>query len=385
MHSATCWTLLCSFSLLIPSYCGAAPSIQWVKSFGPDVAMGGGGPLAAANSEVAYAWLKNSGGTALHKIDSLGNVLWTRQLEIANFDNAGITVDDIGNAYLSWDASDLFVQKHSPDGDIAWTRTQGTPSADRLYATAVDYSGNVYIAGGTGGSLAGPNQGGLDAVLSKYDSAGNLNWTRQWGTPKHETFIDIGADKLGNVFVGEQKVNPGESLPASWSLSKRTNTGDVLWTRDFPLNGSQLAIDDLGNSIVGGVGFLGYKGFLAKLNAVGDVLWSREVSASHVALDQQGNTYLANNLDAELKKYSPNGDHLWTLPVTNGAPGNIYSVDVDKDGLVFVSGRTLGPSGIAGPAVDTWLALINEPVPEPASFVLLAIAATGQLILYRRR
>ena len=49
----------------------------------------------------------------------------------------------------------------------------GTPAIDYLFASSVDAEGNLYVGGGTDGSLAGTNLGNRDAWLTKYDSNGN--------------------------------------------------------------------------------------------------------------------------------------------------------------------------------------------------------------------
>ena len=63
-----------------------------------------------------------------------------------------------------------------------WTRQLGTSATDVSYGVSADGLGNVYISGYTDGSLGGPNAGGTDAFVSKYDAAGTLQWTRQLGT-----------------------------------------------------------------------------------------------------------------------------------------------------------------------------------------------------------
>ena len=65
---------------------------------------------------------------------------------------------------------------------IAWKRQLGTASTDVSDSVAVDADGNAFISGETEGSLGGPNAGGGDVFLAKYDSAGNLLWTDQLGT-----------------------------------------------------------------------------------------------------------------------------------------------------------------------------------------------------------
>ncbi|MCH8806336.1 MAG: hypothetical protein IH986_09645, partial [Planctomycetes bacterium] len=54
-----------------------------------------------------------------------------------------------------------------------WIRQFGTSGDDRGAALAPDGAGGVMVAGTTEGSLGGPNAGGLDAFLARYDSDGN--------------------------------------------------------------------------------------------------------------------------------------------------------------------------------------------------------------------
>ena len=81
MQSITRWALLYSLLLFTASYCDAAPSVQWFKSFGAAAAMPGGAPLVDANSEFAYAWLTSPGETrstrSTRSATCSGPVRWT--------------------------------------------------------------------------------------------------------------------------------------------------------------------------------------------------------------------------------------------------------------------------------------------------------------------
>ena len=61
-----------------------------------------------------------------------------------------------------------------------WTRQLGTSAADQSHGVSADGLGNVYISGYTTGSLGGPNAGGDDAFVSKYDAAGNSSGRGSW-------------------------------------------------------------------------------------------------------------------------------------------------------------------------------------------------------------
>jgi len=58
--------------------------------------------------------------------------------------------------------------------NVQWIRQIGTLYFDGSESMAVDYAGNSYISGYTGGSLGGTNAGYEDAFLTKYDSSGNV-------------------------------------------------------------------------------------------------------------------------------------------------------------------------------------------------------------------
>lgn len=70
---------------------------------------------------------------------------------------------------------DIFITKYNSNGEKQWTKQIGSSSDDRGYSIAVDGSGNSYITGMTTGGLDGnSNLGGEDFFILKLDSDGNL-------------------------------------------------------------------------------------------------------------------------------------------------------------------------------------------------------------------
>jgi len=76
----------------------------------------------------------------------------------------------------------------------------GTSLADQSFGVSADGLGNVYISGETFRSLDGTNAGDDDAFVTKYDAAGNIQWTRQLGTSSRDESSGVSADGLGNVY-----------------------------------------------------------------------------------------------------------------------------------------------------------------------------------------
>ena len=83
---------------------------------------------------------------------------------------------------------DILVTKYDADGDRVWERQLGTAGADEATALAPDASwSNVYVVGYVSGALElggehTSHAGGMDVVLLKYNTGGDLVWARQLGT-----------------------------------------------------------------------------------------------------------------------------------------------------------------------------------------------------------
>ena len=114
--------------------------------------------------------------TFFSKYSTQGDLLWTKALDPNTHQNSNtITVDKNGNAYLAGytDAPGMgrnpFIAKYDTDGQLLWTKELDTSQVDD-YANgiAIDDLGNIYLAGETRGSTAGPHEDGLDIFIIKF-------------------------------------------------------------------------------------------------------------------------------------------------------------------------------------------------------------------------
>lgn len=299
---------------------------------------------------------------------------WVQQYGKSGWDEAkDVTVDRSGSVYItgmtgfnvSGGDSDVFVGKYDSSGAFVWLRELGTLEDDNSNSVSVDGSGNVYIAGSTEGNLAGTNASFYsDAFLSKFDSSGALQWTRQWGTDQRDVAQGVSVDDLGNVYVSGY--SGGNLYGASNGgydafLTKYDASGDLQWARQFggSLNDSSaeqvgdVAADGLGNVYV--TGFIGDDGdtsaregdaFVAKYDASGAQQWMRTLSggegswASGVSLDGLGNVYLTGTTDWDweardfgpfIAKYDAYGALQWRH--LQSTTESINGSDVSADGL----------------------------------------------------
>jgi Beta-propeller repeat len=136
----------------------------------------------------------------------------------------------VGSTFGSLDgpnkgSEDGFIRRY--DGGMVWGQQFGTRSDDYTSGVAVDSAGNSYVLGGTFGAL-GLSVGKLDTYLRKYNLAGVLQWTRQFGTVDFDSQqVDITVDATGNIYTLN---NEGGFTPNVVLIRKWNSSGALLLT-----------------------------------------------------------------------------------------------------------------------------------------------------------
>jgi len=404
-----------------------AQVLEWTKQLGTASSDGSFGVSAdgLGNVYISGYTLGSLGGANagsedafVSKYDMAGALQWTRQLGTASTDlSSVISADGLGNVYISGNTEgnlgganagsfDAFVSKYDADGALQWTRQLGTASEDESYGVSADGLGNVYISGRTRGSLGGVNAGSEDAFVSKYDTAGALQWTRQLGTAGEDGSFGVSADDLGNVYIsGYTEGSLGVPHAGSYDafVSKYDASGDFLWTRQLgtaSIDGSRgVSADSLGNVYISGntQGNLGGANaglgdaFVSKYDTAGALQWTRQLGTASsdeslsVSADGLGNVYISGYtsgslggmfsggfFDAFVSKYDATGALQWTQQL--GTTSSDVSSGISADGLgnVYISGSTEGSLGGANAGVvDAFVAKFG--IPEPTTATLLAV------------
>ena len=166
----------------------------------------------------------------------------------------------------TWDA---IVKKYNTDGTQAAIKTFATSSSEGIYATTIDDSNNVYVAGYTQADLAG-SQGGNDIFVAKLDSSLTQIWLIQDGTSSGDLARAVAIDSASRVIVGGY--TSGGAFPDHTNLGSSdcfimqySSTGTREWVIQFgstdadDLNG--LAVDTVGSvDDIYGTGY-GHDGF----------------------------------------------------------------------------------------------------------------------------
>ena len=364
---------------------GQLGTSDWDQSF--DVAVDPGGNIFVSGYTTGSLDGQTSAGgddAFVAKYDSSGSLMWTRQLGTSGSDiSYGVAADVFDNVFISGATyggldgpseglNDAFLAKYDTLGSLLWTRQLGTPYSDESCGVAADVFDNVFISGYTRGNLDGQTSAGnSDAFVSKYDTSGSLMWTRQLGSVRYDSSNGVAADAFGNVFISG---HTGGSLDGQTSaggqdafVAKYDSSGSLMWTRQLGTSNSddsyEVAADVAGNIFISG--------------------------ATHGSLDGQTS---AGGWDAFVAKFSVlklgdvNGDG-WvggddlTIILTNWGLDGQTREQGDLTGDLFVGGddytEVLTYWGTGTPPVSVVTA-----VPEPATLGLMLLG--GLVLLWRR-
>lgn len=279
----------------------------------------------------------------LSLLDPSRAILWTRQWGTQNFDQGlTLTMGSDGEVYLAGSRDgivdpftgagigQMFISRFTKDGAEQWTREWGSLSQkyqEYPASATVDHQGDIYVTGWTYGAIgAAGNQGLSDIFLSRFDTDGAERWSVQWGSG----LIDVG---YGVVAAGDAGV-----YVSGWTYG-------------------QLGVDR--------GGFGGNDVFLARVNASGGVLWTKqwgsydEDKSFAIALGPDGGVFLAGQTSGSLEsgfpnkglsdnflvKYSSSGERLWVYQWGTAQNDIAYAVAVDHEGKAYVAGYTEGSLG----------------------------------------
>jgi hypothetical protein len=204
------------------------------------------------------------------KFDSMGNTVWTKQFGTAESDNiAWLTSDQSGNAYVTgctngvfgeknFGKEDIIVVKFDTMGNIEWQKQYGSDSTDVGNVVYVDNQGNIYISAATKGTMDKLSFGGADCVILKLDRKGNIIWKKQFGTEKGDECQGITGDST-NIYVcgytfGDLAAKNKGSLDAF--IGKFTDKGEQVTVFQFGTDkfdmASHIILDKEKNIYIGG-------------------------------------------------------------------------------------------------------------------------------------
>ncbi len=193
-------------------------------------------------------------------------------------------------------------------------------------ASGAQYIPNVNPTGGI------VNQYSLsDIFVSKYDTSGNILWTKSFGGDSMEIAAGVAIDQADNIIV-VGKFN-GDTM----------KIGSIVLTKP--------------------IGQVMYDAFIFKLDPNGNVLWAKNIGGTSieegkaVTTDENDNIYMAGLFwsanvnfgvntfsstgadDIFITKYSSSGTAIWTKVFGSSTNESVVDICSDKNGHVYFTGE----------------------------------------------
>ncbi|CAA6813742.1 MAG: Unknown protein [uncultured Aureispira sp.] len=301
-----------------------------------------------ANAQVALEWAKNMGSQGDVCIgqgitnDLLGNVYITGQFEgTVDFDPSSDTYP-----LTAQGASDIFIQKLSPQGDFIWAKNMGgSVNVSSGESIAVDQWGYVYTTGyfdtridfdPNSGVSNLSSAGGFDIFIQKLSPQGNLVWAKRMGNSSPDKGFSIKVDRQGYVYT----------------------TGLYSSSVDFDPNaGTEYLNADASDS---------WNAYIQKLSPQGNLVWAKAIIGhSHdvgysLDIDSSGNVYStgrfsgtvdfdpgpgisnltasSNDYDIYVQKLDFNGNFVWAKKIGGLTKDEGYSIVVGPSSNIYITG-----------------------------------------------
>lgn len=298
------------------------------------------------------------------RMTTAGDTLWTKRI---NRTGNGkdllykvINTADGGYAFCGYSTSnsagsdDAYFLKMDAIGNVLWSKTWGGTGKDRAQDIVQTADGGFAIAGYT----TSPPAAYYDAFLIRTNGSGDTLWTRRFGTSGFDDANTVVTHPDGGFVLGGQSTNGGAGL--DMYMVRLNTAGDIIWTKKFGTNGTD-NIEHIirqpdgtyilagGTDDTGGLG--GNDGYLVKTDTGGTVLWSKVYGGNsqddfHQVYRTVGGNFILSGTSRSSGALEPNmwliktnssGDSLWSRTYGGDNHDHGYSaVQTSDGGYIFV-------------------------------------------------
>lgn len=298
----------------------------------------------------------------IQKLDSVGNLVWVRSVDIASGSLYKIDIDLTGRLYIIGNFEDsvdidpgssvhmlysngdydAFVLKLSANGNFIWAKSFGGPEDDVVRDIVVDSQGNVYTHGYFKDTVDfDPGVGvctyiaGNDAFIQKLDKDGNFVWAKTFhGSEGYTDGTAIDLDSEGNVYCTGDFFGTGIDFdPGLGVVPPPSNSSNMYFVK----------LDSIGSFIWARfstrVGIGGYANPYAMVVDRFNNIFITGFSWPNIDFDPGPDTLLLTE-STFIQKYDENGNFLWArsygfgdnpMSLATDTFGNIYSTGLFQD------------------------------------------------------
>ncbi|MFC1547198.1 T9SS type A sorting domain-containing protein [Candidatus Neomarinimicrobiota bacterium] len=408
----TTLTILATLALTaVSTELEAQPDTVWTKTYGGEgndkfyaieAAVDGGFLLAGYTTSLGT---DNTDGW-LVRIDENGDTLWTRTYVDTSYACIySITATSDSGFVLAGRQShgihenvnyDMWLLRVDKHGDLVWERTYGGEGYDVAHCIRSFRDGGFGVVG-----QRGTDDGYADGWFLRLDAVGDTLWSRTYGDEDYDrlTSLEILEDD-GAILIGVSS-SYGAGKFDGWIVRIDVN-GDRLWTKtyggpEYDFFHDVTCLSDGGFILAGSSPLIGLQnsvGWLVRIDANGDSLWTRHYDASwsdgffaiqpthdsgFVLVGRTKMFWQDQRTDAMLT-YIDSLGHVSRTPVYgSGGVDYLYAIQATGDSGFVAAGVTTS-SGAGGS--DGWIVRVkhieNKP-PQP--FHLLAPTPDSVIVL----
>lgn len=316
VDGGTTYTPTGSYDILLVKYNSAGVK-QWLKLFG------------SAASDQAYRMTVSPSGTSYITGTFCGSVTVAPLTAVApsstTCDGMLIAVNSSGNG--------VFFQKFSGASSVTSSGVRADANNNSYVVVTTDSMTTAAAGGGTG--LTFTVEGGADfggPILYKFDSTGTPVWVKPFAKGSGFYGNAIALDGNGDILVG----GSFSGTSTFDSLGTFTSSGfSDGYVAKIPANGG--AYSNL--KVLGGAGHGGTAGI--GVTSDGSVVAMVEVTGANV-LNGVSYTSAGSSDDLVFKLSGPTWTTAWTTPIASSAIEAMFSLVVDADNRVYVSGGSRG-------------------------------------------
>ena len=228
----------------------------------------------------------NNGTNFILKISAQGQLIWVKQFGNSDFNSCELTAlsrDDSENVIISGiyndtlkfnvlsflpyiapvDLQNIFIAKFNSSGNLIWVNYFGSKDSLKINDISTDEKDNIYSVGFYSDSLKISTKTNEELLISveysndilvcKFNSAGDLMWSKSFGGEKNDEGLAIDVDKCDNIyFCGNfqdslvlESENQNYTIIADSLkdalLIKLKPSGQILWAKVMNGTGNESA------------------------------------------------------------------------------------------------------------------------------------------------
>lgn len=370
--------------------------------------------LAKYNSNGNYIWGKAINGNSNDFANSVccdkdGNIYVTGFFSSDSISFDSITIHNYNSAHFR----DIFIAKFDSLGNVLWAKNIGGKYNDGAQSIYADAQGYIYFCGYYSSdtllfdTIPRINfwPGSNNIFVAKYTAAGNAVWVKSFGGNYSEIANGLTTDSKGNVFFtgnfeGHIMVFGSYILQRccittncyDYFAAKLDSSGNVVWAKGSSGQGNGLAggnstcADSKDNLYVTGsfgsstiildsitlynnnsLSYFGDDAFIVKYDSLGNILWASRAGGQsyeggyHIITDKNDDVYLAGYADENVmtfgtksitsnffggfvSKYNSRGTPMWA----KGLYGSGKGICLDTIRSVYVTGDYRWPIAYFG-------------------------------------